>query len=115
MKTRETTEQQIICQWLTWNQISFMSIPNGAVIGGRNKWALIQKLKNEGMLPGAPDLILIERSPEGYQVAIEMKRKGGKLSDDQVDVIRRMRIAGWIVIVAEGADDAIVQLKQIGF
>lgn len=115
--TKESGEQKAVCDWLRIHKIGFFSVPNGTMIGGRNKYALIQKLKNEGLLPGAPDLVLIDPAPlVGVPVAIEMKKKeGGKTSDAQREVAGQMRARGWRVIVAEGADRAIELLKEIGF
>lgn len=114
---KESGEQKVVVDWLRLKGIGVFSVPNGAVIGGHNKWALVNKLKNEGLLPGAPDLVLINRSPAGYlPVAIEMKRaRGGVLSDDQKTVIRQLQLAGWVVLVPEGAADAIAKLEAMGF
>ena len=78
---------------------------------------MLSRMKSEGMLKGAPDLILINQPPGSPgPVAIEMKRlKGGALSADQVQVIAQMRNAGWIVIVALGAQQAITALEGLGF
>lgn len=114
---KETTEQRALIEWLTFKHIGHFSVPNGFIAGGRNKWAMLAKLKKEGLLKGAPDLILIDRSPKtGQPVAVEMKRvKGGDLSPDQRQVIASMRAAGWIVILAPGAHSAIMQLEREGF
>lgn len=104
-------------QWCRFRRIGIFSVPNGFIAGGRSKHAGIQKLKNEGMLKGAPDLILMNRCPKsGRPIAIEMKRKrGGELSPEQEQVIAQMRLAGWIVIVAEGYDHARRALISLGF
>jgi hypothetical protein len=73
-------------------------------------------MKNEGLLPGAPDLIVMKLAPDGRPVAIEMKRdRYGKLSEHQLTVIPQMRDEGWIVVVPSGAMDAIRQLDHIFF
>jgi hypothetical protein len=43
-----------------------------------------------------------------------MKRKtGSKVSDAQKHVAQKLRDAGWVVLVARGADDAIEQLTEL--
>lgn len=113
---KETSEQSIVVQWIRAAGIGCFSVPNGFLAGGYNKWALIQKFKNEGMLPGAPDLICIQRARGGKPVAIEMKRqKNGTLSPEQKAIIRILRRDKWHVIVAKGAADAIQELKELYF
>lgn len=116
-RSKEATEQQVLCGWLRAKRIGFFSVPNGAIIGGQNKWAQIQKLKNEGLTPGAPDLVLMDLCPLTDQpVAIEMKRtRGGKISVHQEEVIGRMRTEGWIVLDPKGYGEAIKMLVEIGF
>ena len=107
----ETQEQRLLVDWLRIRRVRFFSVPNGAVLGGRNRFALLAKLRAEGLLTGAPDLVLIDRAPTtGRPVAVEMKRRvGALLSNDQIRVHTLMRAAGWDVIVGWGAESAISQ------
>jgi hypothetical protein len=111
----ESAEQQTLVEFLRAHGVGCFAVPNGAVLGGRNKWGLLQKLRNEGLLPGAPDLVLMDRCADGRPIAIEMKRKAGSsVSDEQVDAGAAMMERGWVVIVAKGADDAVRQLQKLG-
>jgi hypothetical protein len=66
------------------------------------------------MTAGAPDIVLCVLSKDGKPIAIEMKRQmGGRVSPDQAALHSAMRLAGWIVIVAKGAQDAIKQLLEL--
>ena len=57
----------------------FMAIPNG---GARNAWTA-KNLRDEGVLSGAPDLVLLVPR-HGYAcLCIEMKKPGGRQSDSQ--------------------------------
>ena len=95
--------------------IECFSVPNGAIIGGRNRFAQLKKLKREGMLSGAPDLVLMDRLPDGRPVAVEMKRKKGSvISDAQRVVLLQLVGCGWAVVLAKGAGDALGQLKKLG-
>lgn len=110
----EHVEQSLVVEWAVWNHILVMAIPNGAELGGRNRFASYNKLLKEGLLPGAPDLVVGELAVDGKPIAIEMKRvKNGKSSSEQREVHRRLRESGWHVIVAKGADEAIQQLSKL--
>ena len=80
------TERQIQIQCVSWFKARypeasrvFMAIPNGSA---RNPWTA-KNLKDEGVLSGAPDLILLIPR-HGYAcLCIEMKKPGGRQSDSQ--------------------------------
>jgi hypothetical protein len=57
----------------------FMAIPNGSA---RNPWTA-KNLKDEGVLSGAPDLLLVVPRHGFAGLCIEMKKPGGKVSDSQ--------------------------------
>lgn len=80
----------------------FMSIPNG----GKRDPRVAAQMKREGVLPGAPDLFLAEPRLGSHGLFIEMKKIGGRTSDNQDVVIDRLRAKGYQVLVCEGADEA---------
>ena len=47
----ESTEQQAIVSWfaMQYPKYRLISVPNGQMIGGKNKYALIAKYKAEGL------------------------------------------------------------------
>ena len=68
------------------------------------------KVKTLGYQAGTLDIFLPE-----YRVYIELKRqKGGSLSPEQKARIPRLEAAGYRVIVAKGAADAIDKLRKLG-
>ena len=68
------------------------------------------KVKALGYQAGTLDIFLPE-----HRVYIELKRqKGGALSPEQKTRIPRLEAAGYRVIVARGAVDAIDQLRKLG-
>lgn len=68
------------------------------------------KVKSLGYQAGTLDIFLPE-----HRVYIELKRqKGGSLSPEQRARIPRLEAAGYRVIVARGAVDAIDQLRKLG-
>jgi hypothetical protein len=72
--------------------------------------AMATKTKTLGYQAGTLDIFLPE-----HRVYIELKRqKGGSLSPEQKARILRLESAGYRVIVAMGAVDAINQLGKLG-
>lgn len=108
----EHAEQVALMQW--WFHVSgrhpdamLFAIPNG---GDRHP-AVAVKLRNEGVTPGVPDLFLAALVTEGSWVwpglFIELKRRrGGRLSMEQVNVHSKLRTAGYCVAVARGWEHA---------
>lgn len=72
--------------------------------------AMASKVKTLGYQAGTLDIFLPE-----HHIYIELKRqKGGSLSGEQKARIPRLEAAGYRVIVARGAKDAIDQLRKLG-
>ena len=75
------------------------------------------RLKREGLRPGCPDLFLAVPKSEGSiggglrylftGLFIEMKRKGGKPSVEQVGFAYMLKQQGYNALICEGADEAI--------
>lgn len=119
----EHQEQCVVVNWLRGRGVMVFAVPNGAKLGGTKKqrYGQIAKLKKEGLMPGVPDLVVVDMGmramsygPIGAPVAVEIKAKGGRLSKEQESTHELMRERGWIVIVAYGFDDARRQLTEIG-
>lgn len=105
--------QAALVRWLAAQGILAMAIPNGARRNPRQAaW-----LKAEGMIAGAPDLVLAQMALiNGVRrpVAIEMKRaNGGRVSVSQERVHYCLVTCGWIVLVCYGLDDAIRQVSDL--
>ena len=120
----EHDEQRDLCRWLTGAGVSHFSVPNGSHLA--NGYRSMAWLKAEGLKDGIPDLILIDRAPvDGKPVAVELKRvggKGGKVRKDrtltdpcQAYWQKLMPLKGWHHIVGLGADDAVQQLRELGY
>lgn len=110
----EHDEQASLVLWMGMRGIRFFAVPNGA----RVRPGTAKKLQQEGMLSGAPDLVIIDPPPSmpHCHVVVEMKRrKGGTLSPEQKQVHEIMRHGRWHVVVARGAEDGISQLTSLGF
>lgn len=102
----EEDEQAAFLDWFRVvfpSQVIF-SVPNA----GKRKAGMINQLKREGLLPAAPDLVIM-----GWKLAIEMKRKNGRgPTVDQQTVHAALRDNGVTVLVCYGADDAKRQVEQ---
>lgn len=102
--TSESWEQQVLRQrakdWL------IAHVPNG----GKREKREAQRLKQDGVIAGWPDLVCIR---EGVVVFVEMKKtKGGKLSPEQKNTIEAMMRAGAEVWVCEGWEAALWSLES---
>jgi hypothetical protein len=85
-----------------------LAIPNG----GLRHPIVAKRMKAEGLLPGSPDLVFA--FPDAATFWLEMKRKGGALSDDQKGVHFRLANYGHDVEVARSVDEALVLLDERG-
>lgn len=101
----ESSEQQAVVQWfrLKYPNYRIIAIPNGSMIGGRNKFALIKKYKAEGMTNGVSDLFICVPRNGYHGLWLEMKDKGktaSSVSSDQKEWLYDMRhvgySAGWV-------------------
>lgn len=95
---KESEIQRMILEWLKAKKIFAKRIPT-------------QGLRNSRTNPakGCPDIIGV--LPGGRSLAIEVKSKSGRLSDDQKDWLNQSAEAGAMVIVAQSLDDVINALE----
>lgn len=103
----EAQEQTTLFQWAAYHLElelqSMFAIPNG---GSRNQIEALH-LKQQGVKAGVPD-IFVPCMRGGYGgLFIEMKRrKGGRLSEAQREMIDNLRCCGYRVEVCEGWEAA---------
>ncbi|NIU03785.1 MAG: hypothetical protein GWN29_05035 [Gammaproteobacteria bacterium] len=96
----------------------FFAVPNGASLGRvANRYAYINRLKREGLLAGAPDLVLVDLAPVDCRpVMVEVKRqRGGGLSTMQVAMRDIAEGAQWHHVLARGCADGAEKLERLGF
>jgi hypothetical protein len=114
---RETDEQATVVSWGKICRLDgidmLFSVPNGSCFApGYNKWALIAKLKAEGLRPGVSDLFLSVARHGFHGLYLELKKKkGGKESEDQITWRIRAQEEGYKVVVCEGAHAAIAEIQ----
>jgi len=103
----ERLEQKALVQRLKNEGIFVTSIPNGVNFDNNSnkiaKFKEIAMLKNEGLLPGMTDLIIIL---ENHVIFLEMKKEGGKISKEQEKVHKQLKELGQDVQVFYNAKSA---------
>lgn len=132
----EAHEQALVVQYLESIDAAFCAVPNA----GKRTGIEGALAKSQGLVAGAPDLLIFSRPwfhppstammcrfnvhffpdlagqrPAG--VALEMKRPGAKRSSVSVAQEKfadRLSELGWYWFAAAGADSAIAELKRIG-
>jgi len=103
----EDWEQMHLVSWMrkTYPQHRIFSIPNG---GYRSK-STAMTLKNTGVVPGIPDLMI-----PSLWLFIEMKRtKGSTTSSEQKDWIAYLNSLGYIAIICKGFEAAKIEIIKI--
>ena len=106
---RESWEQQSLVAELQRLEPGILMEINPAA-GMKLDKRMAATVKTLGYQAGTLDIFLPE-----YHIYIELKRqKGGSLSPEQKTRIPRLEAAGYRVIVAKGAVDAINQLGKLG-
>jgi hypothetical protein len=72
-----------------------------------------KRLQRMGVFPGWPDFIFV--GPEQRVFWLELKRRRtGRLSEDQSEVLSHLIACGFAVLVTTSLDDAVDTLKQLG-
>ena len=100
-------EQKAVIRWfrLQYRDALIFAIPNG----GQRHIAVAAKLKAEGVLPGIPDLCIINENEVFF---VEMKTVKGKLSTAQKEMIGKLSELGIITVVGYGFEDAKIKIEK---
>lgn len=107
----ESSEQKLVVQWFRLQypgEIIFANL-NGAWLSGKNRFALANKYKAEGLLLGVSDLFIASAKQGYHGFFIEMKDKGKKsssLSDAQKDFLADVDYLGYKAIWCAGFNQA---------
>lgn len=104
MKDDEHKEQSLVVRWfrLQYPKFVLYATPNG----GLRHIRTASKLKDEGVLPGVADLFLRKACKGKHGLYIEMKAKGGRLTDMQKYFIDGALEDGYEAKVCYGFEDA---------
>ena len=99
----ERDEQGAVVEYLRFRGLLFSHAPNE----GKRSPVTAGILKSMGMSPGFPDLFIYEPRGKFHGLAIEMKSKKGRPTDEQKKWIARLNENGYAAYIAYGADEAI--------
>ena len=106
----EHAEQVALMQWFKFQhpKLIMFSIPNGAHLAGDNRLRAIKmnNMKAEGLIAGVSDLFLMMPTNKYHGLFIEMKVKGGKLSDSQKEFMGNATLMGYQAVVCYGFEQA---------
>lgn len=111
----EHNEQTMLMKWWALYcktagipECLLFAIPNG----GFRHIAVAMKLKSEGVRAGVPDLFLAVARGSFHGLFVEMKkRRGGRVSESQNDVMTRLQRQGYLCCVCHGWDTARQQIE----
>lgn len=116
----EDDEQITVVEWCEVHKIPVHHSPN--TIGGSTPAlkARARRMHRLGTSKGFPDLLVfvpykgVTGAVDSYQcLAIEMKRRrGGKASEEQLEWLEKLELAGIPSRVCHGADEAISFIKE---
>ena len=112
--TEHQIQAAVIQWWSMTHQIyglpnfALFAIPNGA----NKSMAARMKFKREGLRPGIPDLMLAAtKNGAEHGLYLEMKRKDGRLSDEQRNVAAYLKSQGYAAMECKSAEQAIEVIK----
>ena len=84
------------------------AIPNGIPLSNQNvRTKIYNKLKEEGLQPGVPDLFLAVGNSIYNGMFIEIKSKTDRLKKKQVDMIRALEQQNYKCVVVRSVDEFI--------
>ena len=99
----ESDEHIAVADYLKYLGVMFNHSPNEGI----RQVQYVQKLKRMGMLPGFPDFFIYEPRGVYHGLAIEMKRvKGGRVSEEQKECLKKLSDRGYYATVCRGFDEA---------
>lgn len=89
------------------------SIPNGIPLANQNiRTKIYNKLKEEGLQPGVPDLFLAVGNSIYNGMFIEIKSKRDRLRKKQVDMIRALEQQNYKCVVVRSVDEFIAIVDE---
>ena len=109
-KSTEHQDQVRLVMYLRtfYPQVLVAAVPNGASVSGPQR----VKLVSEGLLPGFPDLCVLEPRGAFHGLFVEMKStaKTAVVSRQQYQVHAKLRAKGYKVLICYGYDRALASI-----
>lgn len=108
----ELSEQMALARALDAVALLWCHVPNGGYRSSREAVSLRQS----GVKAGVPDVLVFSSAPGAPRgVALELKASGGALRPEQREWLDRLGRLGWATVVAYGYEDAVAQLRALGY
>lgn len=123
----EHVEQRALAKVLDAAGLDWIHVPNE----GKRRERTGKAMHGLGFKPGFPDEQIFTPAADGRATVLELKRVGLRpkrplpagvppwarpcFSADQVRWLERFKALGWHALVAYGAEDAVEQLRAIGY
>lgn len=104
----ESDEQIAVVEYCRIRHIPVYHVPNE----GKRSYQYAAKLKALGLSAGVPDLCIPVAKGGYHSLYIEMKAKGGRITDSQREWITLLQSQGMCAAVCYGADNAIALISQ---
>lgn len=104
----EADEQAAVVEYLEYTRLPFYHIPNERKCSPQAG----ARLKKQGVKPGVPDLCIPVARGGYHALYIEMKTKGGRVTENQKEWLNKLREHGNFAVVCYGADSAIELISK---
>jgi hypothetical protein len=117
--TKQPTEHDEQAALITWARLqSFLypgldllhAIPNGFQLPGNvptwKRAQIVNHMKDEGLLPGIPDLFLPVARKGWHGLYLEMKSRTGTVRPEQVALLDRLHEQGYLATVCRSFEEA---------
>ena len=113
-KPKEFDEQVLVFQWAKTLEARYpyLWLLNGSLNGTKMNIGQAVKMKRSGMKKGYPDIFLPVARGSKHGLYIELKRKGGKTSVEQLEWLKRLNEQGYEAVVCVGGMEAINKIKD---
>jgi hypothetical protein len=115
LSASEHEEQKALIEWAKYQRFNgtpirddLHCIPNG----GQRHPAVAAKMKAEGVTAGIPDLMLTIPVAPYHGLFIELKARGGRLTEKQREHIERLRERGYHAVCCVGFDEARIAIER---
>lgn len=110
----ERHDHKALAQYLNLRQVLFHHSPNE---GKRSILGHVEQ-RRMGMSPGFPDFVIFippPKFPDAPGGALELKRVGQKPTSEQLQWLRLLENLKWKTKLANGFDDGLAWLKEMGW
>lgn len=91
--------------------VCFFHVPNEGKRGPRAR----SQLHGLGVMPGIPDLVIVDPCPGHCGAVLELKSDTGRVSPEQREWLAKFADRGWATACTHGLDEALDALRAWGY